>query len=143
MRKYRLIHILNEVPLASPTLPLCSPHVVSASTSLSSTSPNLLINLLPGVTTLSLSVSHLGSRLLKLTLSRKILDSLSPYALPLCGPALASTSGLLDDSLPISADDSLTEKISIFGCYPCPSTTRNLLNQNFLLRTSHFKNLIS
>lgn len=29
------------------------------------------------------------------------------------------------------------------GCYPCPSTARNLFDQNLLLRTSHFRNSIS
>ena len=62
-------------------------YAVPTSTPLGTMSPSLLIDLLPGVTALSLSISHPRSRLLKLTLPSKISYSLSPFPLPLRGPS--------------------------------------------------------
>lgn len=152
LEKSLLIWSLDEVPLVGPTLPLHSPHAVSTSTRLGTASPSLQIDFLPRgfalsllFFALSLLFWHPSSQLLKLTVPCKILDSLSPFVLPLGGPALASTWELMDHSLPLSVNDSLIEKISLSlsGCYPYPSTVRNILNQNFLLRTSHFINSIS
>ena len=139
LRKSRLIQIPNEVPLAGPTLlcivltqSLCHPVCWSICC------PESL---------LSASRSHtLTPSFWKLTLLNKISNSLSPSALPLRGPSWPYVSLYiweLDHSLPFFANDSLAEKISLSGCYPCPSTARNLLNQIFLLRTSHFRKSIS
>ena len=138
----RLPHTITEkIPADSdtewmasgrPYATLRSPYVGFASTSLGFASLSVLIDLLPGVSALSLPVSHLDSWLLKLTLLRKISDSLSPSALPLHGHSWPCANlcfwaiGSLSASLYWGFFD--WENISLSECYPCPSTARNLLS---------------
>ena len=142
-KKSLLIRSLDEMPLVGPTLPLRCLYTIPASTLLSTVSPSWGIDLQPRDAALSLWVSHLGFRLLKLNFLLDFRLSLSPSTLPLRGPASTSGSRLLDHPLPLSADDSPAEKISLFGSYPCPSTTKNVLNRIFLPRTSQFRKSIS